>query len=494
MWELIQANKQKSILLFLSMGVCLLLLGYLLGAAFFPPDGAILGLSIASIIWAVLSLVSFFSGDQILLATSNAKEISRDVHPQLFNVVEEMRIAANLPALPKIYIMDEAAPNAFATGRKAERSAIAVTTGLLTRLNRDELQGVIGHEMSHIMNRDVLFMTFSGILLGCIVLISDAFFRGARYSSGSSKRYRGGSGQGQAQALLLLLAIVFVILAPIAARLLYFAISRRREYLADACGARLTRYPEGLARALEKISASDVELTSANAVTAPMYIASPFGDKGRGFSGFLSTHPPIEERIKILRNMSQGVSYLNYQRAYASVTGESSPVIPPSGLKETQEIPVRTVTPEPPKEQKPKDRAREIGDLTRAVHQYSFLTCRCGLKIKVPPDFNKPKVICPRCFQTLDIPVVGIASASPSLRPRNDVPKGTAQNATVIASEAKQSPRVYVRKGEGWESFSCACGKLLQISPRFSGTHLVCDHCGQRTEIKNNAIGIERHN
>ncbi len=412
MWELIQENKRKSIFLFIGMGLCLLLLGYLLGAAFFPPNGAISGVSIALIIWSVLSLVSFFSGDQILLATSGAKEISSDVHPQLFNIVEEMKIAANLPVMPKIYIMDEAAPNAFATGRSPERCAIAVTTGLLPRLNRDELQGVIAHEMSHVLNRDVLFMTFAGILLGCIVLISNMFFRGMWYSSGSSRRYRSGrsSDGGKGQALIFIFAIVFAILAPIAARLLYFAISRRREYLADASGARLTRYPEGLASALEKISSSDVELTSANQVTAPMYIVNPFKEKRMSFSSVLSTHPPIEERIKILKSMSGGASYVQYQKAYAAVTGKSSQLIPPSGLEDQKEIPVRKAVPEAPKPQSVKDQARAIGDLTRTIYDYTFLTCVCGLKIKVPPDFKKPKIVCPRCWHQMDNPFLKVAA------------------------------------------------------------------------------------
>ncbi len=413
MWELIQENRRKSAILFITMGLCLLVLGYLLGAAFFPPDGGIPGVAIALTIWSLLSLISFFSGDQILLASSRAKEITRDVHPQLFNVVEEMKIAANLPVIPKIYIMDEAAPNAFATGRNPERCAIAVTTGLLPRLNRDELQGVIAHEMSHVLNRDVLFMTFSGVLLGCIVLISDMFFRGMWYSSGSSKRYRSGSSsdEGRSQALVFVFAIVFAILAPIAARLLYFAISRKREYLADASGARLTRYPEGLARALEKISSSDAELTSANQVTAPMYIVNPLKEKSMNFSSMLSTHPPIEERIKILRSMSQGANYTQYQKAYAAVTGKSQ-MIPLSGLNDQAEIPLRKAVPEAPKPQSAKDQVREIGDLTRAVHDYAFLTCVCGLKIKVPPDFKKPAIICPRCLHSMPNPFLKITSPS----------------------------------------------------------------------------------
>ncbi|MFC1683713.1 M48 family metallopeptidase, partial [Candidatus Zixiibacteriota bacterium] len=273
MWELIRKNKRKSIILFICMGCFLILLGYLVGYVFFPPEGGIAGVLIALFLWILLSVVGYFSGDSILLGVSHAREVSHDVHPQLYNIVEEMKIASNLPAMPKVYIIDEPAPNAFATGVKPEKSAIVVTAGLLSRLNRDELQGVIAHEMSHIVNRDVLFVTFAGIMLGSIVLISQVFLRSMWFTGGSSKRYRSGkktAGGGQAQLIMVAVAIAFAILAPILTRLLYFAISRKREYLADASAARLTRYPEGLASALEKISSSKRLLPSANKVTAPM--------------------------------------------------------------------------------------------------------------------------------------------------------------------------------------------------------------------------------
>jgi len=272
MWELIRANRRKSIVLFGVMGISLMALGYVAGSAFFP-DGGIAGLFIALMIWTILSLVSYFRGSSILLAVSKAQEVTHDVHPRLFNVVEEMKIAANLPAMPKVYIIPDPAPNAFATGMKPEKSAVAITAGLLSKLNRDELQGVVAHEMAHILNRDVLFVTFDGILLGSIVLISQVFLRGMFYSSLSGRRYSGSSrdGGGQAQLVMMVVAIVLAILVPIMARLLYFAISRKREYLADASAARLTRYPEGLASALEKIASSDLDLASANKVTAPMF-------------------------------------------------------------------------------------------------------------------------------------------------------------------------------------------------------------------------------
>lgn len=176
MWELIQANRTKSVILFIAMGVCLILLGYLIAEALSPKSGLV-GVLIAFSLWLILCLISYFGGDSVLLTVSNAHPVSHDIHPQLFNIVEEMKIAASLPAMPKIYIIDDPAPNAFATGTKPRKSAIAVTAGLLSKLNRDELQGVIAHETSHIMNQDVLFATFAGIMLGAIVLMSEIFLR-----------------------------------------------------------------------------------------------------------------------------------------------------------------------------------------------------------------------------------------------------------------------------------------------------------------------------
>ena len=337
MWELIEANRRKSLALFISMGITLLLLGYFLGSSYYPDGGGFVGIFFAFVIWGILSLISYFSGSKILLAVSGAKEVTKDVHPQLFNIVEEMKISASLPAMPKIYIINEAAPNAFATGVKPENSAVAVTAGLLARLNRDELQGVVAHEVSHIVNRDVLFMTFAGIMLGSIVLISEVFLRslwfgGGRYSSKSSKS------SGQGQMIIMIVAIVFAILAPILAQLLYFAISRKREYLADASAVRYTRYPEGLASALEKIANSTEELKTANKVTAPMYIANPLKEKGRKLSDLTSTHPPISERVRILRNMSGGANYVDYQNAFNKIKKSNSPIIPSSGLADQTTI------------------------------------------------------------------------------------------------------------------------------------------------------------
>jgi heat shock protein HtpX len=234
-------------------------------------------------------------------------------------------------------------------------------------------------------------------MLGSIVLISQIFLRGMFYSSlGSRRRYSSSRGQGggQAQALMLVVAIVFAILAPILTQLLYFALSRKREYLADAGGVRLTRYPEGLAGALEKIAGTNINMEAANKVTAPMYIANPF--RGKKKVNLYSTHPPIEERIRILRNMSHGAAYIDYEKSYEAVTKRAA-IVPASALK-PEEISIREGSGESKSTRTAKQQARQVGDLMRKVSAFAFLTCTgCGLKMKIPPEYKGNKVKCPRC-------------------------------------------------------------------------------------------------
>jgi heat shock protein HtpX len=409
MWELIRANKIKSLVLFFVMGICLVLLGYFLGGYYAGKEGGVYGLLIALFIWGIMSLVSYFSGDSIILMMSKAKLVSHDVHPQLFNVVEEMKIAAGLPVMPKVYIIPDPAPNAFAVGRKPEKAAIAVTAGLLSKLNRDELQGVIAHEMSHILNRDVLFMTFSGVLLGSIVLLSHVFLRSLWFGGGRSRS--NSKGGGQAQMILMVVAIVMAILAPIVARLLYFAISRKREYLADATAVRLTRYPEGLASALEKISSSTYDLKSANKATAGLYIANPLKKKGRKLTNLSSTHPPIVERIKILRNISQGANFIDYQNSYTAVKGGSgrTNIIPASKIHEKQNVTIREASTDTEAKSKIKT-ARDLSDLMKTVNNFVFVTCLCGMKFKIPPDFKEEEFSCPRCGRKNQVPLKELAT------------------------------------------------------------------------------------
>jgi heat shock protein HtpX len=306
-------------------------LGFLLGAGFaggssrlLSPEriaGGMLGVGVASVLWMVMMLAAYYGGDSLLLSSAKARRIQKEDLPQLWNVVEEMTIASGLGQMPKVYIIDDPEPNAFAVGRSPETASIAVTMGLLRRLNRDELQGVVAHEIGHIRNLDVRFMTLASVTLGTIVLLSEVFLRSMWYGGGRGRRRSSSSGGGQAQAILLVAALLVAILAPIAAQLLYFACSRKREYLADASAARFTRYPLGLASALEKI-ASTVSTGSkkVSRALAPMYIVNPL--QSRSAVGLFSTHPPTEDRIRILRSMAGGAGLAQYEEAYRKVHGE----------------------------------------------------------------------------------------------------------------------------------------------------------------------------
>ncbi len=477
MWELIRANKRKSLFLFFVMGICLLVLGFFIGGAYGGEGGGFTGLFIAFGAWILMSMISYYRGDSIILKMSKAQKVSYNVHPQLFNIVEEMKLAANLPVMPDIYIIPEEAPNAFAVGKKPENCAIAVTAGLLERLNRDELQGVIAHEMSHILNRDVLFMTFSGVLLGSIVFLSHVFLRSMWFSRGGSRfRSKSSKGGGQLQLILIVAAVIMAILAPLLARLLYFAISRKREYLADASAVRLTRYPEGLASALEKISNNHSEMLTANKATAALYIANPLKPKGMKLSDLTSTHPPMNERIQILRNISHGANFMDYQNAFVSVKGKQN-IIPPSGRNESKKITLRasSIASQP---KSAKKSTRDLGDLMRAVNKYMFFSCVCGLKMKLPPNFKEDKINCPRCGRENQVPIAELAVMSGMIA-------GNEKNDNIRNNEqADQDSFVYNRTGKGWESFSCRCGSPKQLSPAFNKSYFICNKCGRKIVVK----------
>lgn len=402
MWEQIRANQVRSVVLTAGMGILLLLLGYFLGLYFF--ESGIGGLIIALIIWGIMSLFAYFQGDNILLAVSRARKISRDDHPQLYNVVEEMKIASGLEKMPDIYIIDDPAVNAFATGRNPDKAAVTITSGLLAKLNRDELQGVIGHEISHIKNRDVLLMAMCAVMLGTIVILAWYATRILFFSSLAGGRRSSGAGGGQAQIIILAIGIFLMILAPIAAQFIYFAISRKREYLADASSALYTRYPEGLASALEKIAASTKQLKSANQATAPMYTVNPFRKEGKPASNLTSTHPPIQERIRILRAMS-GASLSDYDQAYQQAKGGTG-IAPASALALdglAGGAALRAPSPEAkPVEEFPQkvERARETSDLMWRLNDYKTVNCTCGTKLRVPPRFKESTVRCPHCGRT----------------------------------------------------------------------------------------------
>ena len=305
MWEAIAANKRRSAWLIFFMAFLMAGMGGAIGLiAGGAIETAVLGLFAGLAIWGVMLIVNMMGGESVLLASAAAREIQHDDAPQLYNVVEEMRIAASLPAMPRVFIIDTPVPNAFAVGLKPERACVAVTTGLLERLSRDELQGVVAHELGHVANRDTLFMTLAGVTLGAIVLLADFGMR-MMFWGGANRRRSDSKNGGAALAIMMVVALVLAILAPLIARLLYFACSRQREYLADASAAQYTRYPAGLANALQKIAAQqDAKKIPVNRVVSPMYVINPLA--AAGSSSVFGTHPPTQERIRRLLEM-QGI-------------------------------------------------------------------------------------------------------------------------------------------------------------------------------------------
>jgi heat shock protein HtpX len=302
----IDHNRRQSWLL---VGVVVIVLGLLGGAIGYATGVGWVGVAIAVAIAVVLSLGSFFAGDQLVLASSGAKEIDvanpPDEYKQLVNVVTEMSIASGLP-IPRVYVVNDSAPNAFATGRDPQHASMAATTGLLAKLDREELQGVIGHEMSHIRNFDIRFTLLVAVLVGSIALLADFFLRFTFWGGGrgrSSDNDRGGGGGGL-QALIFVIAIILAVIAPIIARLVQLAVSRRREELADVSSVDLTRNPIGLARALKAIADDPEVLEVANRATQHLYIVNPIKSFEERSKSMWDTHPPIPERIRILERIA----------------------------------------------------------------------------------------------------------------------------------------------------------------------------------------------
>ena len=293
----ITANKYKTWLIILLFVVFITSIVYIYGKSLGY------GLSyagVALIISGLISFASYYYSDKVILGMSNAKAIKKSDNPTLFRIVENLSIGDGLP-MPKIYTIDDSAPNAFATGRDPKHAVVCVTSGILSKLNKAELEGVIAHELSHVKNFDIRLMSIVVILVGLVALLADIFMRSLWY--GGSRRGR--EDRGNTQGIFLLIGIILAILSPIIATLIQLAVSRKREFLADASGALLTRYPEGLASALSKIAKDKEPLEVANNATAHLYITNSFKGKisGSWFANLFNTHPPIEERIKILRSM-----------------------------------------------------------------------------------------------------------------------------------------------------------------------------------------------
>ncbi len=299
MYNQITSNKRKSLALIMIFIALILLIGWLINQLY--PELGYTPIAIALLISFLMTSFSYFKGDKIALITAGAQgPLQMEENPYVYRLVENLCITAGLP-MPKIYIIPDQSMNAFATGRDPQHASIALTQGLIDALENEELEGVIAHELSHIKNYDIRLMTLVIVLVGIITLLADWVIRIQWYEH----RRNSSEGGGQLGLIFLIIGVLLTILSPLVAQLIKLAISRKREFLADASGALLTRYPEGLARALEKISQQQIPLKHANQATAHLYIANPFTNQAqKGLKKFFSTHPPIKERIKILREMA----------------------------------------------------------------------------------------------------------------------------------------------------------------------------------------------
>jgi len=393
MFELIRANQRRAALLVVAMAALLAAVGFAVGEVLAPGNGGVDGLATGLLLWVILGVVAYASGDTIFLGLVGARKIEKQDHPVLWNVVEEMTIAAGLPKMPDVYIIDKDALNAFATGRGPDRASIAVTSGLLEHLDRDELQGVVAHELGHVRNRDILYLMLLGAMAGAIVILADIGRRVLWYGPPRRRTSDKGNPLG---AVILIAAVLLIALAPLLAHLLQLAVSRRREYLADACSAQFTRYPEGLASALEKIGREGGVLKDVSRTVAPSFISDPLTraslDDG-AVSSWGSTHPPLAERIRILRAMAGMPSYARYDEAFRTVTRRPVGVMPASALAEAPEA-ERGARPDP---RTRADRVRGATDAMWQAKDYAFVPCACGTTLKLPPAWAGRQVACPHC-------------------------------------------------------------------------------------------------
>ena len=303
-YDQISSNRRNSVLLAMTVVLVLGLLGAAIGVAVTGvPEAALLGASLAVAAGTMASLITYYSGDSLVLSVSGAKEVTEHGQPQLLNVIREIALAANVP-MPRVYLIDDTAPNAFATGRDPAHASVAITIGLLQKLDREELQGVMAHELSHVRNYDIRFSLMVGVMVGSIALLADFFLRFSFWGGGRRSRRDSDSGMGGLGVVIFVVAIVLAILAPIVSRLVQMAVSRQREFLADVSGVELTRNPYGLARALAKISLDTEPLEVANRATQHLYFENPIKAATGSSRSLFSTHPPAIDRINRLRDLS----------------------------------------------------------------------------------------------------------------------------------------------------------------------------------------------
>ena len=414
MWALIRSNRRRTVMLVISSLCVMALAGYLVAGIMprvgslimnpaaaggrpplFSPMAGLLGVEIAVLVWLFVTVVACVQGDRILLAAAGARALEQEDHPQFYHVVEEMSLAASLPRVPRPHVIDDPSLNAFAAGISPQRAAIAVTAGALATLTRDELQGVVAHEIAHIANSDILFMTVACLFTG-------AARGGALSPPPATKRRRFAVRAGAVEprvsllhTLLRRISAMLALLAPVSVIPVLFGVARRRDYLADACAALYTRYPEGLASALYVMAGDTRSVLQRNPATATLYTVNPYRKEMGVHTPLLLaiTHAPAQQRIAILRSIHTTVSLAAYERAWQRATGRASRLLPRRAdpgpaysIRGPADVPAAGRVPK-----------HGVLDCARRMHRYTFLSCACGMHIKLPPDYPADQILCPRC-------------------------------------------------------------------------------------------------
>ncbi|MFW6014865.1 MAG: M48 family metalloprotease [Halanaerobiales bacterium] len=471
MWKLINLNKRKTIYLFLILTIFNIIAGY--GVGFLLYIGAkhynynnfheigLLGAVIAFLNLVISWLFSYYSGDNMILSRCNAQKLKRDNHPQLFNIVEELCISANLNYVPDLYATPSLAANAFAVGIKKEKSSIVITTGLLKILNRNQIQGVLAHELAHIINRDTLYLTFAG---SALMVKNKPIF-------GDNRHQLGNKGSGLAALVKLYMLLIYIV-----SRIIYFSLSRNREYLADATAIRLTRYPEGLASALEKINSCKRKIKNVNYFTAPLYINNPLTRES------YKTHPPIDKRIKILRNITREVSYEQYQNAYNYINKNNKNIIPVEEIKKDQHIPIKE---EKNIEENNKiiyeNTKRDFSSAKKNIEKelFKYILCKCGTTLKMKNECDLLKISCPNCGSRHNV------SEAELTKPESPFAENPFDDSEVLVDIIENNNISRDKNHDKWLSIFCECGHVIEISPMFSGNKIRCNDCGKIIHIKN---------
>jgi heat shock protein HtpX len=462
MWKDLERSRRRSRIFVLLVAIIYFLIVWRLGRSAHWHWGVAIGMIIALGVWPILSWFIFLKGDHLILLRTQAHPVGRDDLPVLWNLLEEMQIASGLKTRPHLCVIDDDTPNAFSVALNPSEAAIVLTKGLLKRLSRDELQGVIAHEMAHLDSGDAQLISLAAVMTETIRVISGLFL----YFFGSREDWEG---HYKKQVLLLFLFLFggffLVILGPWLARLLFFACSREREYLADATAVRFTRYPEGLASALDQIGARARSTRMNSKGVAPLYIVNPLQDP---FAfNWLSSHPSTEDRIKILRNMA-GAGYGDYDRAFHELFSGKKPSARIKKLNDGVEVPLRSAA---PIDTLAPDTPRFLQDLNRFITRsgnYLPISCPCGVNIRIPLGFAEDSIRCPHCDR--------------------DHPVGKAVGST--SSPAKKGPSLlFEKKAAGWEAFKCTCGKVLYLSPDFAGEWVTCGRCQKKIEIVSRRAG-----